>query len=68
MYDEQIREIKADSPKSSSAKESISPTVLPHVRVVKRFVFIFISGKSFVSLTNNAMRVTSKTQNRLDTA
>ena len=35
MYDEQVN-LKADSPWSQYAKESIIPAVIPHAQVVKR--------------------------------
>ena len=35
MYDEQIK-LKVDSPKYQFAKESVSPTLLPHAQPIKR--------------------------------
>ena len=60
MYDEQLC-LKADSPISRFAKESISPDLLPHALVVNSLrkacwhVFIFRSGK-VPSFANNATR------------
>ena len=66
MYDEQLY-LKADSPISRFAKESVSPDLLPHALVVNSLkkkllaCVYFLIGK-VPSFANNATRVTLKTR------